>query len=69
VIPDELADALVRATRQAKDGTAERNRLIRQASAQGATAREIARLIGLSHTGVQRILDPGNDEGGPASSP
>ncbi len=51
-----LSKRLTRASQKAKDYTAERNRLIVEAHAAGGGVREIARLVGLTHPAVLRIL-------------
>lgn len=51
-----LSKRLSRTSQKAKDYTAERNRLIVEAHAAGGGVREIARLVGLSHPAVLRIL-------------
>jgi hypothetical protein len=51
-----LSKRLSRTSQKAKDYTAERNRLIVEAHAAGGGVREIARLVGLTHPAVLRIL-------------
>lgn len=41
---------------------AERDRLIRSAVRSGASLREVARLVGMSHSGVKRVIDRGDDQ-------
>lgn len=50
------ASALTRAGEGVRRATAKRNDLIAEAVADGMTQREVARLVGLSHTAVQIIL-------------
>jgi DNA invertase Pin-like site-specific DNA recombinase len=55
-MPDETAKRLKLAGRRQARWKQERDELIRLAHEQGAGPREIARLVGLSHAGVIRIL-------------
>ncbi len=56
-----LSKRLARASQKAKDYTVERNRLIVEAHAAGGGVREIARLVGLTHPAVLRILAKAKD--------
>lgn len=51
----DMERALRTAGRKAQEWTAERDRLIREARSQGGTLREIAELVGLTHTAVKLI--------------
>lgn len=50
---------LARTAQKAREATAERDRLVREAAAQGASLRELGDAIGMTHTGVRRILQRG----------
>lgn len=52
-----LASRLVRSAKQEQFWLRERDGLIREAHAAGASLREIAQLVGLSHTGVKKIVE------------
>lgn len=51
------AKAIAAAAKRARESTIERDRLIVQAYRAGGGMREIARLAGLTHPGVRRILE------------
>lgn len=53
----ELAKRLVAVGNRTRNSRAERDRLIVEAHAAGAGVREIARLVGLTHPGVIRIIN------------
>ena len=53
---ETTARALSRVARRLYDAKAERDRLIVQASAEGASSREIAEVAGITHAGVQKVL-------------
>lgn len=55
VAPD-LTRRLTTAAGKARDWTEERNRLVREAHQAGGGAREIARLVGLTHPAVLNII-------------
>lgn len=55
----EMAKRLRAAATKARDHTRQRDELIRQAAAAGASLRDIAEHVGLSHTGVKKIVDRG----------
>ena len=65
-IAPDLAGPLVRIGQERGTRRDEERRLIREAFGQGGSLREIARLTGLSHTHVSRIVEgddsPDNDE-------
>ena len=50
-----LARKLSRASKRVEDATAARDALIREAMDAGGSSREVAELVGLSHTQVIRI--------------
>lgn len=50
------AEALGRAQKNLKDATEQRRRMIARAAKNGATLREIAEAVGLSHQRVDQIL-------------
>lgn len=56
-----LAERLRRAAGKLDHWTQERDRLIREARAQGGTAREIAEMVGLTHAGVLKIVKRDGD--------
>lgn len=56
VIDPDTARKLTAAGRKARDARTERDRLIREAYEQGAGVREIARLVGLAHPSVIKIV-------------
>lgn len=58
----DLARQLAAAGRAQRRGTEKRDELIREASRQGASLREIAAAVGLSNPGVLRIIRRGQDE-------
>ena len=75
-VPGDLAKRLQRAAKNQTKWRDERDDLIRAAYEAGGGVREIARLAGLSHPGVMRILrvepDPGtprNADGVPKYAP
>jgi DNA-directed RNA polymerase specialized sigma subunit len=51
----DTAKQLAKAGQKAAQATAERDRLIAEARAKGGTLREIADLVGLSHTAISKI--------------
>lgn len=51
-----LAEKLRRAAGRIERATADRDRLIVQARAEGGTSREIAEMVGLTHAGVLKIV-------------
>lgn len=61
-----------RAMREVGEGTArarqDRDRLVRSAVEGGASYREVARAIGLSHSRVQQIVNQGRERSGAASA-
>lgn len=63
-IERDLAKKLERTAKRLAESKAQRDELIREAHAGGASLREIAALVNLSHVGVRRILNP--DEPSPA---
>ena len=54
-VDDETKRALRAAGRKVGEWTAERDRLIRKAVKDGGSLREVAELVGLSHTAVKFI--------------
>lgn len=52
----QLARQLRATAKKVQSGTEERNRLICEAAASGASLREIAAAVGLDHTGVRKIV-------------
>ena len=73
-LPDVALDPetrrkLVRTSQTAVRSTKERDELIAQAYREGASMREIARLVGMTHPGVRSILirdgvvEPGRGDG------
>lgn len=61
-LPDMPADpdtlrALRRAARKVREGTAERDELVRQAVAEGGSLRAVGEAAGLSHTAVSNIAN------------
>lgn len=54
-----VAKRLTAVAKRARDNTDERNRLIRQAHADGGSLREIGALAGLTHVGVKKIVERG----------
>jgi len=73
-VEEDLARRLREAANGAREMTAERDWLIRLASATGGSTREVAHLTLVSHTQVQRVLaspEPTNtqaDTGEPGTS-
>lgn len=63
-IERDLAKKLKNAADRQRNWRQQRDELIREAHAAGGTLREIAELVGLSHVGVRRIVNP--DEPSPA---
>jgi hypothetical protein len=63
-LSDQTARSLRRAAANERRWLAKRNALIVQADAEGGSAREIARLAGLTHPGVLRILARNPEESG-----
>ena len=55
-MPPSTLTLALRAARKAALAVEERDRLIRQAHAEGATLREIATCLSLSHTRVHQIV-------------
>jgi hypothetical protein len=55
-VSEERAKRLRRLSRQAAEATVARDQLIVEAYLAGGGLREIARLVGLTHPGVLRIL-------------
>ncbi len=51
--------ALRRAGQKVTDALTQRDALVRQAVADGAGLREVARAVGLSHQGVKKIVERG----------
>lgn len=51
------------AASKARSSVAERNRLIAEANAEGASLREIAECVGLDHTGVRKIILRAKEDG------
>lgn len=59
-VAPELAERLAAVSQRVRDApVGERNKLIREAHAAGGGVREIARLTGLTHKAVQKILAKG----------
>ena len=56
------ARELSRAARMADTWRTNRDRLIREAHANGAGLREIARLVGMTHPAVSKIVAKGDSE-------
>ncbi len=56
-VDPEDAERLRQLAHSQRTTTAERNRVIREVNARGGSVREIARLVGMSHGGVQDILE------------
>lgn len=55
-IDPPLQRRLVRFARQARDWTVARDKAVVEAVAAGASLREVATLVGLTHAGVARIV-------------
>lgn len=55
-VDPELKKKLTRTAQAAVKNTVERDQLIAQAYRQGASMREIGRLVGMTHPGVRSIL-------------
>ncbi len=56
-VDPEDAERLRQLARDKRISIAEHNRVIREVNAKGGSVREIARLVGMSHGGVQDILE------------
>ena len=56
-IDPDLARDLTRAADRIERLTEERNKLVLRAFAQGASLREIAKLAGMTHVGVKKLVD------------
>ena len=61
VLTPETARELRRIGKRVKESTVERNRLIRNAAADGGSLREIAKEVGISHVAVKKILERDRD--------
>ena len=61
-ISDDDARELSRAARMADTWRENRDRLIREAHANGAGLREIARLVGMTHPAVIKIVAKGDTD-------
>lgn len=57
MLTTEMERLLGRSAHKLDRALAERDRLIREAAAQGGGLREIARAVGLSHAGVKKIVE------------
>lgn len=57
MLDKDTTDGLRQAARKVAEWTRERDSRIRQAAADGGGLREIARAVGLSHSGVKKIVE------------
>lgn len=62
----EHLDAAASWANVARSATRMRDHAIREAVHEGVSVREVARGVGMSHSGVARVVARGNDESTPA---
>lgn len=62
-LSDDEARELSRAANMVRTWTTNRNERIRAAHANGGGVREIARLVGLTHAAVRKIIAKGDPDG------
>lgn len=68
VLTPELAAQLEQAGKQTRKWVTKRDALIVEATASGASLREIAAVVGLTHTGVRRVLQRSTSDLDPAQT-